>query len=114
MYYITLYYIYYTDVDLSRHESRVAATYHGCSRTSPSNVLTPRTTHTESMASAEAGAQTKFDAFEIRDTYYKEVDGHRIPVSVLSPKHSQGGECPVMVRWHGGGFVTGERLFADW
>lgn len=65
------------------------------------------------MASSETRNITKFDPFTTKDAYYKEVNGVRIPVSVLYSKDAQGGKRPVMVRWHGGGLVTGRRDFAE-
>lgn len=69
------------------------------------------TTMTPDERESEA---SKLERFHIKDIVYKEVNGHPIPASVLIPKNVQPGKHPVMVRWHGGGFVTGHRLFAEW
>lgn len=61
-----------------------------------------------------ATVSSKFDAFNVKNVVYKELNKHEIPASVLIPKDAQPGKHPVMVRWHGGGFVTGERLFDEW
>ena len=56
---------------------------------------------------------TKLKAFDAFETVYKEVRGHQFGVTVFVPKLARG-RAPVMVRWHGGGLVTGHRKFEDW
>lgn len=63
---------------------------------------------------SNTSASPKFAAFHITDVVYKEVRGVGIPASILVPKDIQPGTHPVMVRWHGGGFCTGHRLFDEW
>lgn len=63
---------------------------------------------------AATASSKKFGAFDIKDADYKSVNGHGIPVSVLTPKDARQGKHPVLVRWHGGGFATGQRLFHEW
>ncbi|EME84087.1 uncharacterized protein MYCFIDRAFT_202888 [Pseudocercospora fijiensis CIRAD86] len=56
----------------------------------------------------------KYASFDIIDTAYKHIHGVPIPTSILVPKQLPSGKHPVLVRWHGGGFGTGHRLFAEW
>ena len=57
---------------------------------------------------------SKFAAFDVKDVSYAEVKGNPTPASVLVPKNLSPGGHPIMVRWHGGGFATGHRLFDEW
>ncbi|KAF2722340.1 alpha/beta-hydrolase, partial [Polychaeton citri CBS 116435] len=62
----------------------------------------------------------KLSAFKILDSVpYKQLaDGQTIPTSILIPKKNfspeQHSKLPIIVRWHGGGLITGHRLFPDW
>ncbi|KAI9038593.1 alpha/beta-hydrolase [Aspergillus affinis] len=57
----------------------------------------------------------KFDPFNIISTTYKTVSQHDIAVNVLVPKKiTSAGKYPVIIRFHGGGFVSGSSLFPDW
>ncbi|KAH8434974.1 alpha/beta hydrolase family protein [Aspergillus melleus] len=57
----------------------------------------------------------KFDPFNIISATYKSVSQHDIAVNVLVPKNiTYPGKYPVIIRFHGGGFVTGSSLFPDW
>jgi acetyl esterase/lipase len=59
--------------------------------------------------------RSKFDAFDRRDLTYRTIAGHDILASIFSPKKVRGhGEVPVLVFWHGGGFVVGDRLYEPW
>ena len=55
-----------------------------------------------------------FAAFDISDHTYKTVSGHPIESSILLPKSLPSGTHPVLVRFHGGFFITGSRLYEDW
>jgi acetyl esterase/lipase len=62
-------------------------------------------------------AGAKFDPFSITDVTYKTVNHVPIEASILIPKLITGerpGKYPLVVRWHGGFWMTGHRLFADW
>lgn len=47
----------------------------------------------------------KFDSFEIISTDYKIVEAQEIAVDVFLPASLQEGPHPVIVRFHGGGYV---------
>ncbi|RAR03038.1 alpha/beta-hydrolase [Stemphylium lycopersici] len=57
---------------------------------------------------------TRFDSFNVYKTSYKKIGEHEIGVAVLVPKDLKPGKHPVMVKFHGGGLVTGDALYADW
>lgn len=62
-------------------------------------------------------ATSKFDAFDRHDLTYKVVNGHPIQTTVLIPKALRtkpSGLCPVIVHWHGGGFIVGHRMYEGW
>ncbi|KAK8011003.1 alpha/beta-hydrolase [Apiospora arundinis] len=61
--------------------------------------------------------QDKFAAFTRRDLVYSTVKGHNLYAAVLVPKSLRfqaSRPHPVLVHWHGGGFVTGHRTYAPW
>lgn len=55
----------------------------------------------------------RFNPFEITDVVYKTINSHPIHASILIPHGIQPGKHPLMVRFHGGGFIEGVRL-GDW
>ncbi|THZ98364.1 alpha/beta-hydrolase [Aureobasidium pullulans] len=59
---------------------------------------------------------SKFSSFNVHDEFvYKNVDGVAIKTAILVPKSSKPGtKAPVLVHMHGGGFMTGNRLFEPW
>ena len=63
---------------------------------------------------ADMAVAPKFSAFNVTDVNYKEVNGVGIAASILTPKDARSGTHPVLVRWHGGCFITGHRMFPDW
>ena len=63
---------------------------------------------------ADMAVASKFSAFNVTDVNYKEVNGVGIAASILTPKDARLGAHPVLVRWHGGCFITGHRMFPDW
>lgn len=71
--------------------------------------MSPPTDHSAAFASA-------FPAFQVTNTSYKSVQGVPIPTSLLIPKTLQPSRHrhPVIVRWHGGCFITGHRLLPRW
>ncbi|KAL5115245.1 hypothetical protein ACEQ8H_006837 [Pleosporales sp. CAS-2024a] len=56
---------------------------------------------------------TRFDSFHVYRTFYK-IGDHEIEVGILVPKELKPGKHPLMVKFHGGGLVTGDCLYADW
>ncbi|ROV95018.1 hypothetical protein VMCG_08355 [Cytospora schulzeri] len=62
-------------------------------------------------------AANKFHAFDRHDLTYKIVNDHPIQTTVLIPKALKtkpSGLYPVMVHWHGGGFIVGHRMYEGW
>ena len=60
---------------------------------------------------------SRFASFARSDFEYSRVENHPLIVSVLSPKkthESAQRQAPVLVFWHGGGFVVGGRLYEPW
>lgn len=59
---------------------------------------------------------SKFSSFNVHDDFvYKNVDGVAIKTAILVPKSLKPGmKAPVLVHMHGGGFMTGNRLFEPW
>lgn len=64
--------------------------------------------------STMASSSNRFASFNILTTSYKVVHEHPIEVDVMIPKTLVPGTYPIMVRFHGGFFVTGSRQFPDW
>lgn len=61
--------------------------------------------------------KSKFEQFEREDFTYSQIGGHPLIASVLTPKKLQERpqrQVPVLVFWHGGGFVIGDRLYEPW
>ncbi|CAI6338613.1 unnamed protein product [Periconia digitata] len=60
---------------------------------------------------------SKLAAFSTQDLVYSHINGHDMMATVLTPKLLQGkppSDYPVLVYWHGGGFITGHRTYAPW
>ncbi|OKL61364.1 hypothetical protein UA08_03814 [Talaromyces atroroseus] len=69
------------------------------------------------MASIRPGATfaPKFTKFNILQAPYKVVDGHEIRADLIIPKSLPAGrKAPVIARFHGGGMVRGDSIYADW
>ncbi|KAF1919364.1 Alpha/Beta hydrolase protein [Ampelomyces quisqualis] len=58
--------------------------------------------------------ETRFDSFDVHRTSYKKIGEHAIEVAILVPKNIKPGKHPLIVKFHGGGLVTGDCLYADW
>ncbi|KFY47981.1 hypothetical protein V495_01705 [Pseudogymnoascus sp. VKM F-4514 (FW-929)] len=56
----------------------------------------------------------KYSKFDVSAVTYKVVNGQDIKAFVLTPKDISTGNHPVVVKFHGGFFVSGKSLFADW
>lgn len=67
-------------------------------------------------------SRSKFDAFEKKDIVYTTVAQHQIQASVFTPRPAADDispkrpptTAPVLVYWHGGGFIVGDRLYEPW
>ena len=63
---------------------------------------------------------SRFAPFTRIDLPYRFINGVPLEATVLIPKtiatqpkrHNR--KCPVMVRWHGGGFIVGHRMYEPW
>ncbi|KAH7064361.1 Alpha/Beta hydrolase protein [Paraphoma chrysanthemicola] len=62
----------------------------------------------------ETTAATRFDTFDVYRTSYKTIGTHKIEVGILVPKDLKPGKHPLIVKFHGGGLVTGDCLHPDW
>jgi len=58
--------------------------------------------------------ETRFDSFNVYRIPYKKIGEHEIEAGILVPKGLKAGKHAVMVKFHGGGLVTGDCLYADW
>ncbi|KAM0343562.1 hypothetical protein ACHAPU_008457 [Fusarium lateritium] len=68
-----------------------------------------------------AHQKSKFDEFDRTDHVYSTVNCHDILVSIFRPSdpaiehpHGSSVKGPVLVYWHGGGFIVGDRLYEPW
>ncbi|ROW06901.1 hypothetical protein VMCG_04173 [Cytospora schulzeri] len=62
-------------------------------------------------------ATSKFDGFDKVNLTYKTVRNQPLEATILIPKalpETPSTEYPVLVNWHGGGFVVGHRLYEGW
>jgi len=60
---------------------------------------------------------SKFEPFERVDLTFKTVNNQSLEATVLVPKtlkEKPKGKYPVLVNWHGGGFVVGHRMYEGW
>ncbi|KAI0123371.1 putative polyketide synthase [Xylariales sp. AK1849] len=60
---------------------------------------------------------SKLNSFERLDLTYATVNGQPLQATVLTPKRLQAeppGLHPVLVHWHGGGFIVGHRMYEPW
>lgn len=66
--------------------------------------------------------RNKFDAFNKKDLVYTTVEEHQIWASIFTPRTATDETspkrspttAPVLVYWHGGGFIVGDRLYEPW
>ncbi|KAL4874705.1 Alpha/Beta hydrolase protein [Aspergillus karnatakaensis] len=60
-------------------------------------------------------SRSKFEVFDRKDLVYSTVADHPIQVSVFTPNDAPATDsAPVLVYWHGGGFIVGDRLYEGW
>ncbi|KAL5360243.1 Alpha/Beta hydrolase protein [Aspergillus floccosus] len=52
--------------------------------------------------------------FDLLQSPYKTVGDHEIRADFIIPQSDYTGKRPVIVRFHGGGLVTGDSLFLEW
>ncbi|RYP52431.1 hypothetical protein DL768_002397 [Monosporascus sp. mg162] len=70
------------------------------------------------MANFNPDDYSRFSDFDIIGATYKIVSGHEISSHILIPKRLtiqsvSSAPCPILLRIHGGGFVSGSSLFPD-
>ncbi|CAI6335464.1 unnamed protein product [Periconia digitata] len=58
--------------------------------------------------------ETRFDSFIVLRTSYKTIGSHEIDVGILIPKNLNLEKHPLVVKFHGGGLVNGDCLYAPW
>ncbi|GFF26437.1 probable carboxylesterase 6 [Aspergillus udagawae] len=56
----------------------------------------------------------KLAGFNLIQTHYKQIGDHAIRADFIIPKSTFTGKRPVIVRFHGGGLVTGDSLLMEW
>lgn len=60
---------------------------------------------------------SKFDLFDKVDLTFNYVNDHPLEATILIPQVLQSkpqADYPVLVNWHGGGFVVGHRMYEGW
>ncbi|EDU44574.1 Alpha beta hydrolase fold-3 domain protein [Pyrenophora tritici-repentis] len=58
--------------------------------------------------------KTRFHSFHVYRIPYKKIGEHEIEAGILVPKDLKAGKHPAMVKFHGGGLITGDCLYPDW
>lgn len=60
--------------------------------------------------------KSKFDGWDRTDHVYSTINDHDIYASIFTSSSSATGHVkrPVLVYWHGGGFIVGDRLYEPW
>ncbi|RHZ49385.1 uncharacterized protein CDV56_103392 [Aspergillus thermomutatus] len=56
----------------------------------------------------------KLTGFNLIQTHYKQVGDHPIRADFIIPPSTFTGKRPVIVRFHGGGLITGDSLLMEW
>jgi carboxylesterase type B len=56
----------------------------------------------------------RFATFHTADFTYKTVGDTPLDLTILIPKGVKTGKCPLLVHFHGGGLIVGDKMFADW
>ncbi|RAK92509.1 alpha/beta-hydrolase [Aspergillus costaricaensis CBS 115574] len=59
-------------------------------------------------------AQKRLAGFDLVQTNYKTVGDHNIRADFIIPQSNYTGKRPVIIHFHGGGFLTGDALFFEW
>ncbi|KAH1493747.1 hypothetical protein KXV92_006954 [Aspergillus fumigatus] len=60
------------------------------------------------------GTHEKLSGFDLIQTHYKQIRDHAIRADFIIPKSTFTGKRPVIVRFHGGGLITGDSLLMEW
>ncbi|RHZ52471.1 hypothetical protein CDV55_100351 [Aspergillus turcosus] len=56
----------------------------------------------------------KLAGFNLIQTHYKQIGDHAIRADFIIPQSTFIGKRPVIVRFHGGGLITGDSLLMEW
>jgi carboxylesterase type B len=59
----------------------------------------------------------KFKPFNRVDLTFRTINEHPLEATILIPKSLQleaSAKHPVLVHWHGGGFIVGHRMHEEW
>ncbi|KAM4066280.1 alpha/beta hydrolase fold domain-containing protein [Hirsutella rhossiliensis] len=59
----------------------------------------------------------KFYGFNRRDLVYSCINGHELLATVLTPRmleNQPSSQRPILVHWHGGGFIARDRMYGPW
>ncbi|KAL1311779.1 hypothetical protein AAFC00_001863 [Neodothiora populina] len=57
---------------------------------------------------------SKFQNFVTKDFVYKTVNGHDLETTVCVPKDAAPGKHPVVIHWHGGCLINGDKMYEPW
>ena len=60
---------------------------------------------------------SQFEPFDTVDLTFRTINGHSLQATVLTPNTLQSNPCveyPVIIHWHGGGFLVGHRMYEGW
>ncbi|EAW20314.1 uncharacterized protein NFIA_099490 [Aspergillus fischeri NRRL 181] len=60
------------------------------------------------------GTHEKLSGFNLIQRHYKQIRDHAIRADFIIPKSTFTGKRPVIVRFHGGGLITGDSLLMEW
>lgn len=59
-------------------------------------------------------ASSKFNLFNQKDFVYKTINNHAISTTILIPKTLQTGKQPILVHFHGGFLICGDKMYEEW
>ncbi|PWY96527.1 alpha/beta-hydrolase [Aspergillus sclerotioniger CBS 115572] len=59
-------------------------------------------------------AESRLAGFDLVQANYKTIGDHGIRADFLIPQSNYTGKRPIIIRFHGGGFITGDSLFMEW
>ncbi|RAL06088.1 uncharacterized protein BO80DRAFT_370477 [Aspergillus ibericus CBS 121593] len=58
--------------------------------------------------------ENRLAGFDLVQANYKTIGDHGIRADFLIPQSNYTGKRPIIIRFHGGGFITGDSLFMEW